>query len=131
MRGADRARLVFAVAIFAPVLAFGQTHPLTYQRLRGHRAGTQPGSAAPRITTSKPRAKSITATRAGLLPAVSGNLNLEGASGQPTNVFSLLNVIDVENNGASTNRSRSGLLGFGSVVAELQLVQGRQHLRTQ
>lgn len=120
MPGADRARLVFAVAILAPVIALAQTRPLRINDCVEIALGRSPDLQAAAFDIKAAR-ETITATRTGLLPAVSGNLNLEGASGQPTNIFSLLNVTDVENNGALTNRSRSGLLGFGSVALNYNL----------
>ncbi len=119
-RGADRARVVFAVALFAPLLAFAQTRPLTLTNCVDIALGRSPDLRAADYEI-KAAGETITSVRAGLLPSISGTLTLQGASGEPTNTFSLLNVVDVENNGLLTNRSRSGLLGYGSLALNYNL----------
>ena len=119
MRVAERIGLVLAVAICAPLLAFGQAHPLTINDCVDIALGRSPDLRAAEYDI-KAASEIITSTRAGLLPSLSSALTLEGVSGQPTNVFSLLNVVDVENNGVNS-QSRTGLLGFGSVSLNYNL----------
>ena len=119
-RGANRAGLIFAVAVFAPLLAFAQTRPLTLTDCVDIALGRSPDLRASDFDIKAAR-ETITSVRAGLLPSLSGTLTLQGVSGQPVNNFSLLNTIDLENNGLLTNQSRSGLLGYGSLSLNYNL----------
>ncbi len=94
-------------------------HPLTLKNCVDIAVGRSPDLRAAEYDI-KAAGEVITSARAGLLPSLNGNLTAEGVTGRPTNVFSLLNVVDVENNGL-LNQSRSGLLGFGSVTLNYNL----------
>ncbi|MBV9128332.1 MAG: TolC family protein [Verrucomicrobia bacterium] len=127
MRRADFARrlrlfAVGAMLLCAPTLARAQTtRPLTLENCVDLALGRSPDLRAADFDIASAR-ETVTATRAGLLPAVSGALSLQGISGQPVNNFSLLNEVDVENRGGLlTNQSRTGLLGYGSASVNYNL----------
>lgn len=118
-RVVNRLCLVIAVVICAPRSAWGQLRPLTLDNCVDLALGRSPTLRAAEYDI-RAADESVNFARLGLLPSVSGALTAEGVSGRPTNVFSLLNVNDVENNGLST-QSRSGLLGFGAVSLNYNL----------
>ena len=120
MRCADLARMLFAAALFAPVAAFGQTHRLTLKDCVGIALGRSPDLRAADLEI-RAAGETVTAARASLLPSLYGTATAQTISGQATNAFSLLNIVDVQDNGVISKANTRGLVGFGSVTLNYDL----------